>query len=252
MNKTYWDQTAKAFESEIFNVFSNDGLSLIRSSIERLASKKKEASDLGCGIGRLLPVLSASFGHVYGIDFSPRCLDQARAAQGHLKNVEFVRADLSAPRIRLPKVDVAACVNAILMPSMSRRDRIFKAIGRHIRRGGHLLLVVPALESALLATFRLTEWNLRCGQSYSAAVRTGFGGKEDAARSRPAHGIITISGAPTKHYLREELIVTLNNHGFGVAEFNKLQYQWKTEFADPPRWMKEPYPWDWLILAQKE
>jgi hypothetical protein len=31
----------------------------------------------------------------------------------------------------------------------------------------------------------------------------------------------------------------------------KLEYGWKTEFSHPPRWMKAPFPWDWLVTARK-
>jgi hypothetical protein len=36
-----------------------------------------------------------------------------------------------------------------------------------------------------------------------------------------------------------------------VASIEKVEYDWSTEFADPPRWMKDPYPWDWLVLSKK-
>ena len=34
-----------------------------------------------------------------------------------------------------------------------------------------------------------------------------------------------------------------------VEAVRKIAYPWTTEFAEPPRWMREPYPWDWLVEA---
>ena len=65
------------------------------------------------------------------------------------------------------------------------------------------------------------------------------------------HGMVDINGVATKHYLKEELIVLLKDLRFDIASIEKVEYDWSTEFDQPPRWMKEPYPWDWLILAKK-
>jgi hypothetical protein len=57
---------------------------------------------------------------------------------------------------------------------------------------------------------------------------------------------------PTKHYLREELILLLEQEGFNIKSIQKVEYDWKTEFVKPPRWLKEPYPWDWMCVAKKK
>ena len=60
-----------------------------------------------------------------------------------------------------------------------------------------------------------------------------------------------IEGVPTKHYLREEAIVFLEEEGFQVVSVDKIEYAWNTEFDDPPRWMGSPGPWDWLLIARR-
>lgn len=62
---------------------------------------------------------------------------------------------------------------------------------------------------------------------------------------------MAIDGVPTKHFLKEELNVLLAQKQMTVLEVKKLEYPWDTEFEHPPKWMKAPFPWDWLILARK-
>ncbi len=62
---------------------------------------------------------------------------------------------------------------------------------------------------------------------------------------------MSIAGVPTKHYLCDEIAALLEARGLRPLEFEKIEYPWTSEFADPPRWMQAPYPWDWLCVARK-
>jgi hypothetical protein len=64
-------------------------------------------------------------------------------------------------------------------------------------------------------------------------------------------GLLAIDGVPTKHWLREELEVALRAAGFAVEAVDKVEYDWSTEFSDPPKWLKAPYPWDWAVAARR-
>jgi hypothetical protein len=134
------------------------------------------------------------------------------------------------------------------MPSLACRMRILDVMAGHILKGGHLVLVVPSLESAMLTDFRLIEVNLRNGFGPASAVRAGF---EKSDYPRLHQGIVAIEDVPTKHYLKEELVSLLERRGLRIKEIRKIEYPWDTEFDSPPGWMKEPYPWDWLVVAQK-
>ncbi len=35
------------------------------------------------------------------------------------------------------------------------------------------------------------------------------------------------------------------------ARVDKVEYDWSTEFADPPKWMRDPLPWDWLFVVER-
>ncbi|HMK02774.1 MAG TPA: hypothetical protein VK489_01230, partial [Ferruginibacter sp.] len=64
-------------------------------------------------------------------------------------------------------------------------------------------------------------------------------------------GVTDIDDVPTKHYLKEELELLLALEGFGVNLIKKINYGWDTEFHKPPKWLKDPYPWDWMCTAKK-
>jgi hypothetical protein len=51
--------------------------------------------------------------------------------------------------------------------------------------------------------------------------------------------------------LKEELQILLNNEGFETKKFGKIEYNWNTEFLKPPKWLIEPKPWDWMVVAKK-
>ncbi|MCB0791145.1 MAG: methyltransferase domain-containing protein [Flavobacteriales bacterium] len=246
MNEKDWDGVAITFEEEIFNVPANDRKGLIRSRLERFAGPARTAADLGCGVGRTLSLLAGCFGRVYAVDISSECLAMAEEANSGSKNVRYVHADLSAPRKGYPSVDMVLCINTWLNGDLGIRLGIIDHTCRAVKRGGHLLLVVPALGSALLTTFRRVQWELREGTP-AAHVPSVVDGPQEGVE----HGIIHIDQVPTKHYLKEELEVLLAERGLRVAEMHKLEYPWSTEFEEPPRWMRAPYPWDWFVVAER-
>src|SRR5579872_3152746 len=53
----------------------------LRSALRCRPSRFERALDLGCGGGRLLPLLKRHAREVYGIDRTPECLDLARRQQ---------------------------------------------------------------------------------------------------------------------------------------------------------------------------
>ena len=65
-------------------------------------------------------------------------------------------------------------------------------------------------------------------------------------------GNADIDNVPTKHYLREELTLLLLQEEFVAEDFQKIEYNWDTEFLKPPKWLKNPRPWDWMCIAKKK
>jgi SAM-dependent methyltransferase len=250
MDRHYWEQLTLRYEDEVFSVAAYDKQKRVESWLGKLSNGSCDVLDLGCGVGSWLPLLGRLFRSVTAVDISAGLLRRAKSAHGGLGNVRFVRADVTRDVSGVPKADVVLCVNAILTPSLTKRRAMFHAAVDRLRVRGHLLLVVPALESALLTKRRLIDWNVEDGMMAGAAVREALRSERTSALGW-LRGVVPVTGVSTKHYLREELEAVLKSFGLRVRAIEKLEYPWETEFAEPPAWMREPYPWDWLVVAKK-
>jgi SAM-dependent methyltransferase len=250
MEREYWNGLSDKYEDEIFSVLENDKRKLICGLIEKHGSSSKTINDFGCGIGHFLGVLAKNFQQVNAIDISYKFIARAKKRYQHLSNIDYKVADLADDGLKIPKTHFGMSVNLLIMPSHSVRIKIFNSMIKHIQKNGHLLLVVPSIESVMLTNYMLARWNLRDGINPAKAYSESFASSETYSRNL-RHGIIPIDGVPTKHYLKEELEVMMADNKMKILKMQKIEYEWDTEFAAPPKWMKAPYPWDWLVLAQK-
>lgn len=250
MDTAFWESVADNYDSEIFSVLACDRDRSVLSCLESVASRAHTAADLGCGVGKWLPELATRFASVLAADHSEKLLAQAKRAGASFDNISYLCADLTQPGYRLGKHDFVLCVNVAIMPDAEQRWNLLGNIARCLRPGGHLLLVVPSLESALFVKQRLVQWRLRRGsdekEAWAAEAEKRFASLRDVHQ-----GIVQIERVRTKHYLREELITTLDPLRLAISHIGKVEYRWDTEFTDPPRWMRSPHPWDWMVLAQK-
>ena len=246
MNRTYWEKIAPAYDDEIFDVLANDKKRIIRKTIKRFASKQASVIDIGCAIGKWLPLLSPAFKKVYAIDISQQNLDIAKSIYPGLKNITYQRVDMSNPGSKIPKCEFAVCINAILTGTQKKRNIFFKNLQKCVKKNGHLILVIPSLESSMLTSIIRQQWNP--DKDVKKLISKN---KSLAQLQNLLEGNASIDGIPHKHYLKEELELLLKNEGFVAEKFSKIEYEWNTEFLKPPRWLKEPKPWDWMILAKK-
>lgn len=247
MNEQDWDRTAATFEEDVFNVPANDRLGLIEAFVQQHAGADRMAADIGCGIGRTLDLLARRFGTVHALDFSSACLQVARDQHVAHGNIRYHHVDLAREVPPFGPVDLVLCINAWLMHEPDRRNAMVRHTLDSVAPGGHLLLVTPALESALFATHRLVRWQREQGHSPKVAQQ-----KARREMSDLDMGIVMIDGVPTKHYLREELEDMLGMYGLNVLEARKLEYPWSRVFAEPPEWMGPPLPWNWMITAERQ
>ena len=251
MNRAYWDNLAQSFESTVFSVLKYDRAKYITHTIKQYGDKNKIAADLGCGIGSFLPALAQHFGKVYAVDISAKCLQRAKTHCNEYDNIIYRDIDLSAGKIKLPKFDFGLSVNALLSPKLEGRIRFIDASLKGLKKHGHFLLVVPSLESVLLANQRLIEWNIKEGTTANQAQRSLLISSEGHTTKKVCVGTVELDGVETKHYLKEEIFIMLERRGMDILSIKKLEYPWDTEFVDPPKWMSSPYPWDWFVLAKK-
>ena len=108
------------------------------------------------------------------------------------------------------------------------------------------MLVLPSLESILFSSWRLIDWYRKEGVKPDRIPDSELN-YFSASKRKIIEGIIHIDGVPTKHFSEPELRVLMEESGLAVTALERLEYDWNTEFPEPPRWMKAPYPWDWLV-----
>lgn len=253
MDVAYWDQLSATYSEEVLSSFHADRSGAIRRCLDDLGGPRKTVLDLGCGVGKYLQALSKRFGRVVGVDHSEELLKLARRDHAHRKNVELRCVDAADGRpVHGVRAQVVVCANVLIMADTQRRDAIIQAARKSMARSGRLVLVVPSLESALLAHRRLAEWYEREGADdpETEAEEDSIGPSKRACREL-LRGLVRIDGVPTKHHLAEELVLTLRHHGLKVRQLERVHYPWDTEFGETPGWMRDPYPWDWLAVASK-
>ncbi len=246
MNRTYWEKIAPAYNEEIFDVLKNDSKGIIVSAIKKVASRNKTIIDIGCAIGKWLPVLSPAFKKVYAVDISAENLEIAKKFYPEFINVEYDRIDMSNAKAKMPLCDIGICINAILTDSLKKRNTFFTNLKKCIKKNGHLILVIPSLESSLLTSIIRQRWNP--DKDANGVINKK---KSGVQLKNILQGNAEIDSVPTKHYLKEELQLLLSNEGFIAEDFQKIEYEWDTEFLKPPKWLTEPKPWDWMVLARK-
>ncbi len=246
MKRSYWEKMAPTYGDEIFDVLQNDKKALIRSVIEQYAGKNKTVIDIGCAIGKWLPVLVPAFKKVVAVDISAKNLEIAASLYPQYKNVEYLRADMSGKKNKLPACDFGICINAILTPDKKARDNFFAALGPCIKKGGRMVLTIPSLESHLLTS--IVQQYYKIDKRYFPAEKNG----KEALRkwNNIRQGNADIDEVPHKHYLKEELQFLLAEAGFEAEAFHKIEYDWSTEFHQPIK-LKEPKPWDWMVVGRK-
>jgi len=248
MEKKYWEKIAPIYETEIFDVLKNDRSGKIVKSILSFAGKKKSIIDIGCAVGKWMPVLAPNFGKVHAIDISAKNLLIAAEKFKEFKNIRYERVDMSATKVPNVQYDAAICINAILTEHLKKRNLFFKHMASFIKKGGDLVLVVPSLESKLFSHVIANKFNVDDAKNDKAPT-----GKRAIRQIRYIKdGVTDIDDVPTKHFLKEELELLLTLEGFKVMEIEKIKYDWTTEFHKPPSWLKNPKPWDWLVVAKKK
>ena len=248
MDRKYWDAIAPKYEDEIFDVLQNDTSGSIVAAIEEMASPEKTIIDIGCAVGKWIPVLAPQFKQVIAADISAKNLEIAKEKYAAFNNVEYHHIDMSADDLTVTPCDTAICINAILTDSLEKRINFFQSLSLCLHAGGNLILVVPSLESKLYTNIIADRWNVDDAENDKIPA-----GKEAVKKiNNIKQGVTDIDNVPTKHYLKEELQLLLTLEGFNVTVIKKINYDWTTEFHKPPKWLAEPYPWDWMCTATKK
>jgi ubiquinone/menaquinone biosynthesis C-methylase UbiE len=247
--KVHWNNIAGKYDDEVFDVFKSDKNQTLSRYFQKHSNKNKTATDFGCGIGKAFEYLSPAFKHVNALDISDECIAIAKS-RGY-KNISYKRADLTRQNVKLAAADFGLCCNVAILPEPDRNKAILKTVARGLVKKGTALFVIPSMESILYSSWRLVEWYKREGVE-PHQVPSHELNYYDVNTSDIVQGVVKINGVPTKHYSHAEIQVIFREAGFEVTAVEKLEYNWETEFDSPPSWLKDPYPWDWMVEVRKK
>lgn len=247
MDKRYWNRRAQDYDDEVLNSIKSDRRGIIARRLRQYAQSTKIATDFGCGVGKYVPALAARFDSVYAIDFAAQLLESAREHCTGIANVRFLQGDLAKGKFPIRKAHFGVCQNVLISPERGKARAILHNVARHMVRGGHLMILVPSTESALYCSQRHVEWNRREGKKGRALTRDV---EVPSTAINLIEGVFERDGVPTKHYLREEAASFVEAEGFELQSIDKVEYDWDSEFAQPPEWMRDPHPWDWMMVAK--
>lgn len=245
----HWDKIGKRYDDEIFDVFESDRRKILPVYFKKHAAKSGIAIDFGCGTGKSFQYISSLFKKIVAVDISSELLEQAKKRP--YKNISFKQVDLTKRRLSLPKADFAFCCNVAMLPEIEKTHAIIHNIQKSLKPGGTALVILPSLDSVWYASWRLIDVYRREGISVEDIPDSEFNYFK-ANRRKLVEGIIYIDDVPTKHFMRPELDVVFAKAGLTVTKVDKVEYSWDTELSSPPKWLKDPYPWDWLVECKKK
>ena len=244
MNLEYWDEALQNYDAEIVSVYDLDAEGAVSKLIHQLAhaSGNDSAADMGCGVGKFTQLLAGLYRQVEACDFSLQGLQRARERCRGQRHINYHRIDLTSDPSPFNPVDLVLCVNVLMMPSLDERLRAWRTVTNQVRCDGHLLLVVPAIESILMERHCEIEDQLMEGHSCRESLEGTLPGNSTAMDFH--QGVYIIDRIRTKHYLKPELKAILADHHFSIRQMHPLRYRRNraSETLDT---------WDWLILAQR-
>jgi SAM-dependent methyltransferase len=254
MKRAYWDRLASRYSNEVLEITAIDTHRVLARTAARLGRRYAVAGDFGCGVGATTRTFAPCFERIVGVDFSPKLLAEAKRRTKD-DNVSYVLADLATSETLGFRVDAGFCVNCLIAPRYETRIRIARSVVRAVRRGGPVVIVVPALESALRTYQALVRLDMVDGDARSEGVRRVNAIAAREVRSI-ADGIVTTGGEPTKHYLGDEIVEFAAEAGLSVDRLERVEYAWREEIElgrigeRTRRALGKGAPWDWLVVAR--
>lgn len=231
MSKHQWDRLAPCFEDEVCDITAVNG-DLLAELVGRVrAGRDRVLVDAGCGIGSFVQRFGPKFGRIIAFDFAPKMVRRAKERCSDVPNVEWATQGLENAASKIgPVGDLTVCLNVITSRDESLREQQWSSLAGLAKPGGHVLVVVPSLESAHHVIQHVDETNEIHG-------------------SKPDEGLIYRGDEHQKHYTREELRQTVWCRGLRVLSLRRIQYPWTDEGLDQELSVKRP--WDWVCLARK-
>ena len=229
MSQQAWNLLAREFERSVCDITATSGERLAELVARSRPNRRRTLVDAGCGIGTFVERFGEQFGKVVAFDFAQAMVKRARNRCRKLKHVTWKSMPLENAGERIgPVAHLAVCLNVITSPDADLRMRQWESLAMLVRPGGHLMVVIPSLESA----------------RYVAELDATAVGLSQAAEP----DLIRRTDTRQKHYSRAELRWQVTRQGLRVLSLRRIHYPWGEEGLEHSA--SKP-PWDWVCLARK-
>lgn len=232
MNAADWDKLANAYADEVCDIFMRDRRGVITRWLRAHGQLRgrRAVLDLGCGIGSFFRKYGRHFGAKTGSDHSARMLHFARSRCRGQPDITWEQADVFALPARWRAcADLVVCANVLTFVAPGACGRALRQIGRTLKPGGRVLLIIPSLES----------------HDAVVAIETGR-----PAPSRRATAVVQRDDRRQRFFTAEGIRQLARRTGLGAVEVRKVWYPWVDEGITRPPRGAEP-PWDWLVTARR-
>ena len=163
-------------------------------------------------------------------DFAAKMVARAKVKCADLPEIAWATMGLEDAAGNFgPVGDLVTCLNVITSTDALLRARQWRSLAGLANPRGHVLVVVPALESAE----RVAKYADAENRIHDSDFRSG---------------IVFRGEYPQKHYGREELRTTIADEGLRVMSLKRIHYKWSDDGVDDPGRL---LPWSWVALARK-
>ena len=229
MSQQGWNRLAAEFESSVCDITATSGAAIAKLVALAKPSRRQTLVDAGCGIGTFVERFGERFGKIIAFDFASAMVKRARRRGGEFEHAEWHALPLEDAGEKFGAVaNFAVCLNVITSPKARLRERQWNSLATLVKPGGHLLVVVPSLESARYVA-ELDD------EAFHGSV-----GKENE--------LIRRNDTEQKHCSRQELRQIVTQESFEVVALRKISYPWEDDGVDLT---ERKSPWDWACLARK-
>ena len=229
MSQQGWNRLAAEFETFVCDITATSGAQIAKLVALTKPSRRKTLVDAGCGIGTFVERFGESFGKIIAFDFAAAMVKRARRRCGDFTHAQWQALPLENAGAKFGAVaNLAVCLNVITSPKPSLRERQWESLGQLVRPQGHLLVVIPALESARYVAGIDEE-----------AFHGSVAAEEDLVRRNDTE---------QKHYSRQEVRRIVTQQNFEVLTVRRISYPWEDDGLELT---ERKSPWDWACLARK-
>ena len=165
----------------------------------KMLEGKESVMEVGSGDGFGLPIIAQAVKKVYSVDWDKRLLQGTARRLKHLKNVEYVHADLNkaSPSVT---ADGAFLIDVIEHLEPATETTFFNNIVKCLKPGGVLLVGTPNITASAHATprSRVQHINLKSSASLRALMEKYF---ENVFMFGMNDEVLHTGYAPMCHYL---------------------------------------------------